>query len=90
MTLAYRPQPIPGYRLESIDDELLLFHPGSNKIICCNPSASLVWQLCDGRRTTQEIVTLLQASYPEAQETIAVEVEAILGQFAQHGAIQLV
>lgn len=83
------PQPIENYRLEELDDELLLYHPAAETIIYCNQTASLVWQLCDGQRSGQEIVALLQAAYPDTAEAIAADVEATLRQFAEHGAIRL-
>lgn len=86
----HKPRQKADYRLEIIDDELLLFHPGQTKIIYCNPTASLIWQLCDGQRTTQEITTLLRAAYPEASAALAADVAATLQQFAGHGAIDFV
>lgn len=80
----------PDYRLEMIDNELLLFHPAQTKILYCNETASLIWQLCDGQRTPQEIAALLAAAYPGAADTIAHDVENTLQQFAQHGAIEFV
>jgi hypothetical protein len=73
-----------------IDNELLLFHPAQAKILYCNETASLIWQLCDGQRTPQEITHLLAAAFPEAADTIADDVEATLRQFLQHGAIEFV
>ncbi len=88
MILSDKPRQKPDYRLEFIDGELLLFHPSATKILYCNQTASLVWQLCDGQRTVQEIITLLKAAYPEAAETIATEVNATLQQFHQCGAVE--
>jgi hypothetical protein len=88
MLSSRRPCQKPDYRLEMIDGELLLFHPGQTKILYCNPTASLVWQLCDGQRTGQEITTLLAEAFPEEAEAIATDVEATLRQFLRHGAIE--
>jgi Coenzyme PQQ synthesis protein D (PqqD) len=90
MSLLHRPQQSSDYRLEIMDGELLLFHPAQTTIISSNSMASLIWQLCDGRRTTQEVINLLQAAYPEAKATIAAEVEVTLRQLARHGAIEFV
>jgi hypothetical protein len=84
------PQRQPDYQLEAIDDELLLFHPAQTTILYCNPTASLIWQLCDGQRTIQEIIDLLTAAYPEAKDTLSAETQATLEQFQQQGAIQFV
>jgi hypothetical protein len=58
-------------------------------ILYCNPTASLIWQLCDGQHTTQEIVALLSAAYPEASQAIPTDVESVLQQLQQAGAIEL-
>ena len=85
-----KPQQKEDYHLEQIDGELLLFHPGQTTIIYCNPTASLIWQLCDGRHTVQDIIQLLSAAFPEAATSIPAEIETTLQQFAQHGAIEFV
>jgi hypothetical protein len=90
MSLPNRPCRKSGYRLEMIDNELLLFHPAQAQILYCSETASLIWQLCDGQRTLQEITALLVAAYPEAADTIAEDVAATLLQFSQHGAIEFV
>jgi len=85
-----KPRRKDDYRLEMIDNELLLFHPAQTRILYCNQSASLIWQLCDGQSTTQEIIALLAAAFPEAAEGMAHDVQATLQQFEQHGAIEFV
>jgi hypothetical protein len=85
-----KPRRESGYLLETIDNELLLYHPAETKVMYCNQTASLIWQLCDGERTVQQIVDLLVDAYPEAAEEIARDVRATLQQFADHGAIQFV
>ena len=90
MSTFAKPRREPGYRLETIDNELLLFHPAQAEILYCNETASLIWQLCDGQRTPQEITHLLAAAFPEAADTIADDVKATLRQFLQHGAIEFV
>ncbi|MCB0210703.1 MAG: PqqD family protein [Anaerolineae bacterium] len=89
MLFSRKPKRTPDYQLEQIDDELLLFHPSQTSILYCNATASLVWQLCDGQRTVQEIITLLQDAYPDAEDTLAEDIQNSLDQFAQQGAIQL-
>jgi hypothetical protein len=90
MSSPNRPRRKPDYRLEEMDGELLLFHLAESQIMYCNETASLIWQLCDGGRTAQEIAGLLAAAYPEAGEMIAQDVESTLRQFAEHGAIEFV
>ncbi len=85
-----KPRRKPDYRIEMIDDELLLFHPAQTKILYCNETASLIWQLCDGQHTPQEITALLAAAFPEAADAMADDVTATLRQFSQHDAIEFV
>jgi hypothetical protein len=90
MESSRRPCRKADYRLEKIDDEMLLYHPGETKILYCNQTASLVWGLCDGQRTAEDITALLAESYPEAAEAIPGDVEVTLRQFLEHGAIEFV
>ncbi len=83
------PVPNADFRLEELDDELLLYHPTETRTVYLNPSASLIWRLCDGSRTVADIVALLQDSYPDAEDDIEQQVEATLKQFADYGAVTL-
>jgi hypothetical protein len=82
------PKPVPDYRLEELDNELLLYHPAQTKTIYLNETASLVWQLCDGERSEQDIVDLLRESFPEAADTVESDVARTLDNFREHGAIE--
>jgi hypothetical protein len=88
MDLTCKPRQRPDYRLEKIDDELLLYHPSQTVIMYCNPSASLIWQLCDGERTIEEIISLLSAAYEQPVEAMTSEVTTTLQQFHQRQAIE--
>ena len=87
MELSCKPQQTPDFRLEQLDGELLLYHPGRTTIMYCNPTASLIWGLCDGQRSVQDIIDLLSAAYDQAAAAVAADVKATLEQFHQHGAI---
>ncbi|NJN95929.1 MAG: PqqD family protein [Anaerolineales bacterium] len=89
MELSAKPRQKPDYRLEKLDDELLLYHPGRTAIMYCNTTASLIWQLCDGLRTGQEIANLLSTAYEQPTAEMAAAVAATLEQFCRHGAIEL-
>ena len=85
-----RPKRKADYKLEEVDGELLLYHPGSTKILYCNETASLIWQLCDGTRTGEEIREALKEAFPEAADSIADDVEDTLKKFLEHDALELV
>ena len=80
----------PGYHLEMMDGELLMFNPEETQILYCNQTAALIWQLCDGQRTADEIIEMLAAAFPEAEQRIRLEAPATLEKFRQHGVIEFV
>ncbi|MDO9084974.1 MAG: PqqD family protein [Anaerolineaceae bacterium] len=78
------------FRLEKMDDELLLFNPKSTNILYLNETASLIWQLCDGQRSVNTMIDLLSESFPEAELSIKKDVEETITLFSDHGAILFV
>lgn len=85
-----KPRQKPDYLLETVDSDIVLYHPGRNKALYLNETASLIWRLCDGNRTTAEITELLQEAFPERGATIADGVETTLQRFVDEGAVELV
>jgi hypothetical protein len=90
MTNGDKPRQKPDFKLEKMDDDLLLYHPDENKIFYCNETAALIWQLCNGERTPEEISALISAAYPEAADAIVAQVESTLRQFHEQGAIDYI
>jgi hypothetical protein len=88
MTVAKKPRHRPDYHLEHLDSEILLYHPGRTRVLYLNETASLIWRLCDGSRTTAEIARLLEEAFPEQAGTIAEQVESTLRSFAEQGAME--
>ncbi len=56
-----------GFYIEELDGENLLYRLGVHKAIHLNETATLIWKLCDGSRTMQEIMDLLKGEYPDAK-----------------------
>jgi hypothetical protein len=90
MATSNKPRRMSEYRLEKMDEEFLLFDPAQTKILYCNETASLIWQLCDGTRTTQQVIATLSDAYPDAANVIANDVDATLKLFLENGAIEYV
>ena len=73
-----RPMRREGIRAETIDGETVLYDPLRGHAVYLNETASLIWQLCDGSRTADEMATALQRELPgkpqvgeDMRETIA-------------------
>lgn len=78
-----------GYRMETVDEDVMLFHPGKTQIHYLNPTAALIWQLCDGQRTTDELIRLLVESYPDASAEIPADVHDTLQDLINKGCLSL-
>ena len=83
------PVPDGEFTLEELDNELLLYHPTSTTTVYMNETASIIWRLCDGRRTVLEIIELIRASYPDTADSAQADVESTLRTFNENGAITL-
>ena len=86
---ARTPKRVANLRTELLDDELLLYHQARTRVIALNPTASLIWSLCDGERRLYEVETLLVEAYPEAAARIPAEFERAIEQLVQEGALEL-
>ena len=88
-----RPRQVSGYQvadMESLDGEMVLFHPATQKILYSNSTGALIWQLCDGQRAVADIIRLLSEAYPDSASEIGADVRDTLLTFAQQGAIEWV
>jgi predicted DNA-binding protein (MmcQ/YjbR family) len=82
--------PVADIKVESIDGELLLYHPRQTKAIYLNPTAAIIWSLCDGQRRVGEIIQLIADSYPESKDNLAEEVFTTLQQLRDNGVLSSV
>ncbi len=83
------PAPVDGFQIETLDDEIVLLHPARNIIIHSNQTGALIWQLCDGARTIDEIAEILSAAYPESRAEISADVPAMIQTLTSRGALKL-
>lgn len=76
-------------RSELMDGELLLYHPERTRVLALNPTSSLIWILCDGKRTLGQIERLLTDAYPDAASRIPEEIDSVVDLLVQEGALEL-
>lgn len=77
--------PVPQILETDIDGEISLYNPASENVTILNGTASDVWLLCDGRHSTEEIVSLLAKSYGVDAGQIRDEVTATITEFIDAG-----
>ena len=73
--------------MEEMDGEMVLFHPAKDIIIHANETAALVWQMCDGLNTVDQIVSILSDAYPEARAQIERDVPETVQKLRAQGAL---
>jgi hypothetical protein len=82
------PAPVDGFQVATLDDEIVLLHPTRNIIIHSNQTGALIWQLCDGIRSVDEIVGILSVAYPEASSEIQADVPTVIQTLVSRGALE--
>jgi len=82
-----RPKRREDWALEPFDDGFVLYDPKSERVLEFSPSAAIIWQLCDGTRTEEEIVNLIADAYPEASVRVREDVTTTLAAFIAQGSV---
>ncbi len=75
--------------MEELDDEILLYHPGNNKTLYINKSASIIWQLCNGEHSVAEIIQMIAEAYPSATDGLEKDVLDTLTRLSENQAISI-
>ena len=89
MDLNARPIHQENFHSEVLDQEIILYFPGGGQFLYLNQTAALVWELCDGSLSVDEIIQALQTVFPESAEEIRNDVADTLQMFQKHGCITL-
>lgn len=87
MQITLYPRPAPGFQMEILDGEIVLLHPARNLILYSSQTGALIWSLCDGQRSVDEIVDILGAAYPESKDEIAIDAPRAIQELLSRGAL---
>lgn len=80
-------RPAPDVTAVEIDGRIALFTPSSGQVAVLNESASLVWSLCDGRRTEAGLVTEVVALTGAPVAEVGRDIATILHRLHSLGAL---
>lgn len=69
----------------AIDDEMCVFDPRIDQVLTLNSTASAVWSLCDGRRSEDDVVAAVAATYGTDLETVDADVRSLIGAWRDAG-----
>ena len=75
------------FQLPEIDGEQVLYNAGLPDVVYLNEASAMIWSLCDGIRSGQEVIEMIEGCYPDQITTIKNDVETIIGEFENIGAI---
>ena len=82
--------PIPNpevVREAGADGWTLLVNLDTAGAMALNLTGALIWSLVDGRRSAEEIAAAARGRFPDAPDTIAEDVRALLTKLAERGFI---
>ena len=74
-----------GVMEQAVDDELILFNPGTETYFTLNRSAREVWDLADGTRSLPEIAAELGERYGMNATDLEADVSGIIDSFREAG-----
>lgn len=77
----------PEFKVEKFDDEILLYAVSNTSGVYLNETAYLVWEMCSQDQSVEEIITLLEETYPLQKETIRGDVTAAIESLVEYGAL---
>lgn len=80
------PAPAAGVEIEVVEGEVLLYHPQQTRAVYLNPTAAVLWGLCDGSRSVGEIIRVLGEGYPD-DDSLTDDVLAALNQLQESGVL---
>ena len=68
------PKRSAGVFIEEIEGENLIYRLGTHQAIHLNETATVIFKLCDGSRSVQQVIDLLAAEYPIAEADVTTDV----------------
>ena len=76
--------------LEDMDGEMLLYNPNTSTTLQLNAPSAVVWQLCDGERSVQDIIDVVLEAYPEQSEQNPSDITTVLSDLSSREVLELV
>ena len=83
-----RPQRSAGFKVEKIPCCWILSKEENDNRIKLNDSSMLIWQLCEANNSVGDIITALQAQFPDVDD-IARDIQRALDELLEEGLISM-
>lgn len=75
--------------VREVEGELLILDTGTNRIHQLNPTASLVWELCQSPMRLEDIAARLATAFDVDARTALTDVEGAVSQFRTLGLLDM-
>jgi hypothetical protein len=76
-------------RTIQVEQELMLHDPAVQKVYVLNPTAAIVWDLCDGAHTIDQMVAAVSTQFDNTtQANISEDVHKTLDWFSEYGLLE--
>ena len=84
---ADRPAPANGLDVHEVEDGFVVFDASNDRVHYLNPTATVVFSLCDGTRTTDEVAELVRSAW-ELDAAPLDDVAACIAQLRDEGVLR--
>jgi hypothetical protein len=88
VVIGHKPGRKAGALVILVDGELVLYDPDEQRLHVLNPTAGLIWRLCDGKHRESDLVATLVDRYPRNRSAIEEDVPRIIERFRSEGLLQ--
>ena len=84
---AERPEPANGIDVHEVEDGFVVFDATTDRVHYLNPTATIVFSLCDGTRTSAQVAELVRAAWDLDAAPID-DVDACIAQLRGEGVLR--
>lgn len=76
-------------RAIQVEGEIMLHDPAVQKVYVLNPTAALVWSLCDGDHTLEQMIDAVKTQFSQTTEVdIPQDVDQTLAWFSEYDLLE--
>lgn len=83
-------QQAEGCLLEDMDGEMLLYNPENATTLHLNQPSVIIWELCDGSNSVQQIIDIVSQAFPEQNDQIEEDVIKVVDDLSERKVLLLV
>ncbi len=90
MSADKKPRRAPGIASRKIGEETVLVSPKTGKVFVLNETGGLIWEMCDGERSVDQVAAHLAAEFGILPEQAGEDVLGLIQELAKRGLVEMV